>query len=76
MVLLACGHATGRAAGDGVSAAGADAAVVLPMMLVDLVVFVLGMLLVLQYVAVVVVLNAQANASLVLRRGTRASRSW
>lgn len=41
-----------------------------------LVVFVLGMLLVLQYVAVVLVLNAQANASLSLRRGTRASRSW
>lgn len=33
-----------------------------------LVVFVLGMLLVLQYVSVVVVLNVQANASLSLRR--------
>lgn len=32
-----------------------------------LVAFVLGMLLVLQYVAVVVVLNVQANASLSLR---------
>ena len=41
-----------------------------------LVVFVLGMLLVLQYVAVVVVLNVQANASFSLRRGTWASRSW